>query len=44
VAGCPAGAITGAHFNTQQIFAEIEGALWDAKKPQPEQEAAPVGA
>jgi heterodisulfide reductase subunit A len=44
VAGCPAGAITGAHFNNQQIFAEIEGALWDAKKPQPEQEAAPVGA
>jgi heterodisulfide reductase subunit A len=34
VAGCPAAAITGAHFNNQQIFAEIEGALWDAKKPE----------
>jgi heterodisulfide reductase subunit A len=30
VAACPAGAITGAHFNNQQIFAEIEGVLWDA--------------
>jgi hypothetical protein len=30
VAACPAGAITGAHFNNQQVFAEIEGALWDA--------------
>jgi len=30
VAACPAGVITGAHFNNQQIFAEIEGALWDA--------------
>ncbi|MGA2033814.1 MAG: CoB--CoM heterodisulfide reductase iron-sulfur subunit A family protein [Thermoguttaceae bacterium] len=32
VAACPAAAITGAHFNNQQIFAEIEGALWDAEK------------
>jgi heterodisulfide reductase subunit A len=30
VAACPAGVITGAHFNNQQILAEIEGALWDA--------------
>ena len=30
VAACPAGVITGAHFNNEQIFAEIEGALWDA--------------
>jgi hypothetical protein len=27
----PASAITGAHFNNKQIFAEIEGILWDAK-------------
>ena len=30
VAACPAGVIAGAHFNNEQIFAEIEGALWDA--------------
>jgi len=30
VAACPAGVITGAHFNNAQIFAEIEGILWDA--------------
>ncbi len=30
VAACPAAAITGAHFNNLQIFAEIKGALWDA--------------
>ena len=29
-AASPAGVITGAHFNNQQIFAEIEGTLWDA--------------
>jgi heterodisulfide reductase subunit A len=33
VAACPAQAITGSHFNNEQIFAEIDGALWDAKKP-----------
>jgi heterodisulfide reductase subunit A len=33
VAACPAGVITGAHFNNQQIFAEIEGVLWDAVQP-----------
>lgn len=31
VAACPAAAITGAHFNNEQIFAEIEGILWDAQ-------------
>jgi heterodisulfide reductase subunit A len=30
VAACPAQVITGAHFNNDQIFAEIEGVLWDA--------------
>jgi heterodisulfide reductase subunit A len=33
VSACPAGVITGAHFNNQQIFAEIEGILWDAMRP-----------
>jgi heterodisulfide reductase subunit A len=32
VAACPAGVITGAHFNNEQIFAEIDGILWDAKE------------
>lgn len=32
VSACPAQVITGAHFNNQQIFAEIEGALWDAQE------------
>ena len=36
VAACPAGVITGAHFNNQQIFAEIEGILWDAKPAEKE--------
>ena len=31
MAACPAGVITGAHFNNEQIFAEIGGALWDAQ-------------
>jgi hypothetical protein len=30
VAACPAGVISGAHYNNEQIFAEIEGALFDA--------------
>jgi heterodisulfide reductase subunit A len=30
VAACPAGVIRGAHFSNAQVFAEIEGALWDA--------------
>ncbi|MBN2024677.1 MAG: CoB--CoM heterodisulfide reductase iron-sulfur subunit A family protein [Pirellulales bacterium] len=40
VAACPAGVITGAHFNNQQIFAEIEGALWDAAAAKTEEETA----
>jgi heterodisulfide reductase subunit A len=35
VAGCPAQAIAGAHFNNEQIFAEIEGMLWDAQSGSP---------
>lgn len=51
VAACPANAITGAHFSNEQVFAEIEGALWDAVyggngqdqgAPAPEPEAAPA--
>ncbi|MBN2474428.1 MAG: CoB--CoM heterodisulfide reductase iron-sulfur subunit A family protein [Pirellulales bacterium] len=30
VAACPANAISGAHFTDEQVFAEIEGVLWDA--------------
>ena len=30
MAACPAQAISGAHFSNDQIFAEIEGVLWDA--------------
>jgi heterodisulfide reductase subunit A len=47
VSACPAGVITGAHFSNQQIFAEIEGALWDAVNPAEalgESEAAAVSA
>ena len=31
VAACPAQAISGAHFDNDQIMAEIEGILWDAR-------------
>jgi heterodisulfide reductase subunit A len=31
VAACPAGAIAGAHFANDQVEAEIEGLLWDAR-------------
>ena len=31
VAACPSAAITGAHFNNEQIMAEIEGILWDVR-------------
>jgi heterodisulfide reductase subunit A len=31
VAACPAQAITGAHFSNEQIFAEIDGLLFDVK-------------
>jgi heterodisulfide reductase subunit A len=30
VAACPAQIISGQHFNNEQIFAEIDGILWDA--------------
>lgn len=30
VAACPAGAIVGAHFANDQVYAEIEGLLWDS--------------
>ncbi len=30
VAACPSGAITGAHFSNEQIFAELGGLLFDA--------------
>ncbi|MGQ9605536.1 MAG: 4Fe-4S binding protein [Thermogutta sp.] len=30
VAACPAGVISGSHFSNDQVFAEIEGILWDA--------------
>lgn len=51
VAACPADAISGAHFNNRQIFAEIEGLLWDAhasgngngKAAQPAQPVAAAG-
>jgi heterodisulfide reductase subunit A len=33
VAACPAGVITGAHFDNEQILAEVRGALWDALAP-----------
>jgi len=29
VASCPSGAITASHYTDEQIYAEIEGALWD---------------
>lgn len=45
VSACPAGIISGAHFSNQQIFAQIEGTLWDALKPAvAEGEAAAVSA
>jgi heterodisulfide reductase subunit A len=34
VSACPAGVISGAHFSNQQIFAEIEGVLWDVLQPE----------
>ncbi len=48
VAACPAQAITGAHYNNQQIFAEIEGILFDvisgngAKAPSVTKEPVPA--
>jgi heterodisulfide reductase subunit A len=34
VSACPAQVISGAHYSNNQIFAEIEGMLWDAKVPE----------
>ncbi len=31
VAACPSNAITGAHFTNEQLFAQIEGILWDVR-------------
>jgi heterodisulfide reductase subunit A len=48
VAACPAQAISGAHFSNEQIFAEIQGLLYDAiggngaKAPQVEREPVPA--
>jgi len=48
VAACPASAITGAHYNNEQIFAELEGLLFDvtsgngAKAPITEPEQVPA--
>jgi heterodisulfide reductase subunit A len=48
VAACPASAITGAHYNNEQIFAELEGLLFDvtsgngAKAPKTEPESVPA--
>jgi heterodisulfide reductase subunit A len=48
VAACPAQAITGAHYSNEQIFAEIEGLLYDvvgsngAKAPSIEPEVVPA--
>jgi heterodisulfide reductase subunit A2 len=39
VSACPAHVITGAHFNDEQIDAEIEGILWDAMAPAEETDA-----
>jgi len=44
VAACPAQALSGAHFSNDQIFAEIEGMLWDARPAAPAAEPQPAGA
>ncbi len=33
VAACPSGVISGAHFTNEQLFAQIEGVLWDVRLP-----------
>ncbi len=44
VAACPAGAIAGAHFENEQVEAEIAGLLWDAQgNGQAEEVAAELG-
>ena len=42
VSACPAQVISGAHYSNNQIFAEIEGALWDTMVPA--DSLGPVGA
>ncbi len=37
VAACPSGAITGAHFTTQQLMSQIDGILWDRREAAPAQ-------
>lgn len=34
VAACPSAAISGAHFTRDQVLAQIEGILWDARQPE----------
>ena len=43
VAACPAQAITGADFTNGQVFAEIEGMLWDAGETLPPRVSRPEG-
>jgi heterodisulfide reductase subunit A len=33
VAACPSAAISGAHFTRQQLMAQVEGLLWDVRRP-----------
>jgi heterodisulfide reductase subunit A2 len=33
VAACPSASIQGAHFTNVQLFSEIEGVLWDVRRP-----------
>lgn len=42
VAACPAGVIRGSHFSNDQVFAEIEGILWDALHEEKKVEAQTV--
>jgi heterodisulfide reductase subunit A len=44
VAACPTRAITGAHFSDEQIEAELEGLLWDARPEEPPQDPVPSAA
>jgi heterodisulfide reductase subunit A2 len=39
VSACPAQVISGAHYSNEQIFAQIEGVLWDALPPAEEEYA-----
>ncbi len=44
VAACPSAAITGAHFTTEQVMAQIEGILWDVRGDGRVREEEPVPA